>query len=459
MSDTFRSTLKSLLPEAVKAPLRALPGQIRLAILSGTYALRMPNLTAAFWILFSKKVADGKHPKSGSIIVFDSPGGLDDMRAAFTGEIFDFEVRCIDGELIKHLFAHIFGENYCDYQYKARTVSLPEELGRYRTYLSAVTRHLKEKLQLQAFVNFNFVYHAQRELMNVARNHEVKFITVMKECLRTQGYYESTVVAYQNQIGLVSPSAILVHNSQTHQLVTESGICPNCTLEIVGQGRSDRLFRFRDRANKNTTIDASRTKRKRVLYFAISETAGLPYFGFSSAFIAPDAEALGADFDWGVLAASTLDVLCEYVDGNEGVELVVKGKPTGVYEFKRKTNPRITYLHGNPDINLLESIDVVVGFNTTGLFEAIAAGVPTISSELNVQRGGLLDRYLYEFEGAAEIAADKADLYRLLDKALGGNYTAPQPQSRDKVLERYLGNSDGNAGSRLNAALVRHINS
>lgn len=459
MADTFLAALRAFLPEPVKAPLRAFPGRIKLAMLSGTYALHAPYLTAALWAFFSQKVADGTDAQNGTLMVFDSPGGLDDMRAAFNGETFDFKVLCIDGELIKHLFAHVFGENFCDYQYAQKTALLAPELENYRTYLSTVVLHLKKKLKLRAFVNFNFVYHAQRELMHVARQHEVKFITVMKECLRTQGYYESTVAAYQSQIGQVSPSAIFVHNAQTLELVTESGICPNCMLEIVGQGRSDKLFRFREIARKKTTLDASSPKRKRILYFAISETAGLPYFGFAPSFIESDAEALGTDFEWSELAASTLDALCEYVERNDAVELVVKGKPTGVYGFKRKANSRITYLHGNPDINLLERIDVAVGFNTTGLFEAVAAGVPTISSELGVRRGGVVDRYLYDFDNAVAVAANQIELNRLLDEALSGNRVEPPKLSRDKVLDRYLGNSDGYAGLRLKAALLRHINS
>lgn len=445
------------MPEPVKAPLRELPGRIRLAMLSGTYLLHAPCLTAALWVLFSKKVVNGTDAQNGTLIVFDSPGGLDDMRAAFNGETFDFKVLCIDGELVKHLFAHVFGKNFCDYQYAQKTVLLAPELEHYRTYLSAVVLYLKNRIKLKAFVNFNFVYHAQRELMRVARQHEVKFITVMKECLRTQGYYESTVAAYQSQIGQVSPSAIFVHNAQTLELVTESGICPNCMLEIVGQGRSDKLFRFRERARTKVTIDASSPKR--ILYFAISETAGLPYFGFAPSFIESDAEALGTHFEWSELAATTLDALYEYVERTDAIELVVKGKPTGVYGFKRKANSRITYLHGNPDINLLERIDVAVGFNTTGLFEAVAAGVATISSELGVRRGGVVDRYLYDFENTVALATNKTELYRLLDEALSGNHVEPPKLSRDRVLDRYLGNSDGCAGLRLKAALLKHINS
>jgi len=448
--------LKSLLPESVKAILRQVPIRIKMALLSVTYLLNLPSITAFLWVLYSKKVANAAIKSNGTLMVFDSPGGLDDIKAAFNGNTFEFKVISIDGEFIKHLFAYFFGKNFCDYDFKSEAESRVTESEKYRAYLSEMTLYFKKYIHLRAYINFNFVYHAQRELMKVASANGVKFITMMKECLRTEGYYDGTVSVYQTRIGEVSPSAILVHNTQTRDLVLESGIYPKGILEVVGQGRSDRLFRFRESAPQDSKKHNLAVKK--ILYFAISETAGLPYFGFGSSFAKRDAVNFGVDFNWSKLAEDTLNALIEYVSFNENIELIVKGKPTGVYDLKRINNPRVTYMHGNPDINLLESIDVVVGFNTTGLFEAVAAGIPTVSSELGVIRDEKSTRFLYNFEGVVKIAENKIALFDSITKALCGERFATDTTTRDQLLDKYLGNYNGNSGMRIKTALLQHIN-
>lgn len=451
--------IKSFLPERLKLFKRVGFMRLRFLALSATYAMRMPYFTALLWIFFSKKLGKSSHKQSGSIFVFDSPGGVDDLRAAFGSDFFSWNVFCLDGEIIKHLFRSIFRENYSDYQYNSAVASRSLEHRKYHLYLAEITKHLKNRLRLQAFVNFNFVYHAQRELMRVAREQDVRFISLMKECLRTKGYWESTLLAYQDRIGLVFPSAIFVHNSETYKLVVESRICPDCELKVVGQGRSDRLIKFRHNKIRSGAKYHSSSRHYRILYFAISETAGLPYFGPSSEFLTFDEDLLGADFSWKELASSTLEDLCNYVLKNSNVELVVKGKPSGVYGFKTNNSSRIKYYHGNPDIDLFESIDLVVGFNTTGLFEAIAAGIPVISSELGIDRHDMvLNRFLYEFDNSIAVASDRESFIKLLDQALHGDYVLPEEQLRIKILDRYLGNPDGKAGLRIKNAFLQHIN-
>ena len=452
----FVVRIKSFLPERLKLFKRVGFMRLRFLALSATYAMRMHYFTALLWIFFSKKLGKSSHKQSGSMFVFDSPGGIDDLRAAFGSDFFSWNVFCLDGEIIKHLFRSIFGENSHDHQYTEAITSRSEELKKYHSYLAEITKHFKNSLGLQVFVNFNFIYFAQRELMIVAREQDVRFITLMKECLRPKGYWESTQALYQDKIVSIFPSAIFVHNSETYNVVVESQICPDCEIKVVGQGRSDKLFKFRHIADKTNPKFYSSRRRFRILYFAISETAGLPSYGN---FLPADEAVLGANFSWKDLAASTFEMLCEYVLKNSNVELVVKGKPSGIYEFKKIYSPRIKYYHGSPDIGLFESTDLVVGFNTTGLFEAIAAGIPVISSELGIDRHDMvLNRFLYEFDNSIAVASDRESFIKLLDQALHGDYVLPEEQLRIKILDRYLGNPDGKAGLRIKNAFLQHIN-
>ncbi|WP_135752223.1 hypothetical protein [Leptospira jelokensis] len=387
-------------------------------------------------------------------MVFDSPGGLDDIRAAYVSNLPEYQILSLDGEVIKSLERYVYGQNFGDYEFYLKTKDDQKKNSIYKAYLTNVIKFLVKRINLKVIINFNFVYEAQRPLMEVCKKLNLKFLTVMKECLRTPGYIDGTVKVYKDKIVNVNPDLILVHNDQTKDLLIRSEIYESNQIKVIGQPRSDVLIQF---AEKKITVKNDKEK-KQVLFFAISETAGLPYFGDITGFDDEAIRNLGPNFRWFSLIEKTYRVLCDHCVESNSYRLIIKGKPTGVYGFKKISHPSIQYFHGNPDINLITKSDLVIGFNTTGLFEAIAAGIPTISSEIGVDEILGASRFLYDFQGTARIARTMEGLRSLVEEGLSQGFSV-DPKNRKQVLDRYLGNSDGKAGVRLRAEIDKALHS
>lgn len=317
-------------------------------------------------------------------------------------------------------------------------------------FLVNLTLGLRKDIGLIGIVNFNHVYHAQRDLACVARELGIPFLTLLKECLRTPKYNQETSHVYRSIIKSYEGLRIGVHNEMTKDILLKSGIISENNIEIVGQGRSVKLLKIR-RSKSRTT----HARRKCLLYFAISETAGLPYFG---KVFSPSEKDDSLALNWGILAENVWNLILDYIESRSDVSLIVKGKPSGIYGKRlagRTAN--VKFLQGNPDMGLYEKADVVVGFNSTALVEAVAAGVPALTTYFGID-SEKMKPYLFDWYGCVEVVHDRDAFFAKLDKYLFESGEADvSSENMEKLLSAYLGNADGKAGERIRRFFANNL--
>lgn len=113
---------------------------------------------------------------------------------------------------------------------------------------------------------------------------------------------------------------------------------------------------------------------------------------------------------------------------------------------------------GGTGHELLRGASVVVGFNSTAVLEAVAAGVPTVvphifSTKERKHAGGA-----HLVQEAVEIADTVVLLKQKILSALNADLTVMDlSPGQSAVLEKYLGNSDGRAGQRLRTFLNQAV--
>jgi len=389
------------------------------------------------------------NPK-GTILVFNSPGGLADIESAYLNSKSPYFIKHIEGELIKASCSYFLGRGIEDYNSGIDKTN-DEAREQYRDFLRKFLFELKNDINLIGIINFNHVYHAQVDVAKVASEMNIPFVTLLKECLRTPQYNLETEYVYKHIIKKYYGNKIAVHNLITKTLLLNSGIINDEQIEVVGQGRSDKLFSMRENKRKMTN-DGS----KNILYFQISETAGLPYFG---GVFSPATNGKSPVFNWASLARDVWDLMIEYANSRSDVSLIVKGKPTGVYGEKLSNrNNNIEFIHGNPDMSLYEKADVVVAFNTTALAEAVAAGVPALTTYFGIDEEKMKP-YLFDWYGSVDIMRTKDELFQKLDLYLfnDGQVDASE-ENVTKLLSQYLGNTDGEAGRRVRKFIDESMN-
>ena len=215
-----------------------------------------------------------KYSKVKLLAIF-SPGAFEDLQAiARSSDTIDFEIIVVDYLFFAQLFRSVLGNLPHDYDiYYQRGHEL-----RLR-YLNQVTQFLgilKNGLfDFQAIINFNFVYYYTRDIEVASTSLNVKFITLMKECLRTSAYAKSTIGVYNKNVEPYFGDLVLVHNYQTKNILLKSGLF-SCPIIVSGQPRSDLLKNCKQTRSLPSTLHSLN-----IVYFMISSRAGLPYFSGS----------------------------------------------------------------------------------------------------------------------------------------------------------------------------------
>jgi hypothetical protein len=113
---------------------------------------------------------------------------------------------------------------------------------------------------------------------------------------------------------------------------------------------------------------------------------------------------------------------------------------------------------GGDPFHLIAASRVVVGFNTTGLLEAIAAGKPVIVPRFIEAGEPERQDLIIDLGEAVSYASSANHLVELiLVEAKRRKLAAELPEPAAKVLRYWVGNDDGQAGRRTLQAIEQAL--
>tara|TARA_B100000963_G_C22621749_1_gene670285 strand:+ start:941 stop:2242 length:1302 start_codon:yes stop_codon:yes gene_type:complete len=405
-------------------------------ILKKSYLLRNPKLTAYLWVIFSDVLFSSENSKKRSVLVFKNGGGDLDLLSRPKNRVNNERYLCIDKSTTDDLFMSFFGFKSFDYTYESSIKKQQKNYKKYSNFINSVVNSLNKQHHIIGFINFNHVYSSHREIMNVAENKKIPFVVVFKECFRNKNLWQDTIEAYKHLIKKSNPSKTLVHNHDSKLALLTSGIIDEKKITIIGQARSDKLFLKKERL---------RYSRKKILFFTISPTAGVPVFSLD---LLPNRSKDERERKFLIEKRikhnkKILSSLINYVEKNKEFDLIVKGKQRFWFDYKKMKMNNVFFNSGPPDFNLLLSSNLVIGYNTTGLVEAIAADIPAISVEIKEDI-----KYRHDYKDVIHQVNDVGFLWKKLDQILNDEIIQDN-KNKNYILDKYLGNSDGKAGIRL----------
>lgn len=426
--------------------------KIKISVVYILSLMNMPRAAALFIYLITKNIIIQKNNKK--CLVFISSGGIQDLDEISNNGLL------INLYLLDHIFLQIIVKAFFKKEFNDYTFNEAYKLKEYIKYSEFIFRFiyfLTNQLKISMFINFNFVYYAHREFIKVAHEIKVPFVTLMKECHKTSAMWEIYKKSYNDNIGPIKLSTILVHNETSQKMIQDSVIGKNNIIKVVGQARSDSLFR------KNTSY-IRKGNKIHILYFQISPTAGLPYLAGIPRFdLLSNTDDTNLIFNWKNLNNATTKALVNFINKNLDYVLTIKSKPNYHLfddissELKYDKN-RVKIISGPPDMNLYNEADLVIGFNTTALIEAIASGVPAISSEISLPDIKNIDKFTFDYNGCIYRARSELDMINYIRKLFCQNSIKNDDKVSSDLLYKYLGNNDGAAGLRSAAEINSIIN-
>ena len=400
------------------------------------YFFRSPRLTAYLWVKFADILIPGDSKLNRSVLVFTNGGGDLDLLARPKNHINREQYLSIGKMTTDDMLKSFFGSKKFDYNYETLKKQKKTKYNKYLKFIEALVTYLNEKHNIIGFINFNHVYSCHREIISTAQTKKIPFVVVFKECFKNDNLWLDMTHIYKHLLTNSKVSKILVHNSDSKKALLDSGIVDKNKISVVGQARSDKLF-----LEKNI----KKPIRKKILFFAISPNAGLPNINLE---LLPNRSVDEKNRKLFIELRKNhndkiLKSLINYVSKNSEFDLVVKGKQKFWFDFKNFKNKNIFFEAGQPNFDLLLSSSVAVGFNTTGLIEAVVANIPAISVELKEDK-----KYKHDYLNVIHQVDNIEFLWKKLDQILYDKIVQ-ENKNKNYVIDKYLGNSDGKAGKRL----------
>jgi len=405
---------------------------------------------------------------SKTIVVLPKAGINEDVAASLGGDA-AFEVLTLDRTLIKGVFSAFLAQISDDNSYLLNVKRDAPGKAALRAFWAETLKRLLAYRRIDAFVTGNFSYHAEQEMAAAAASLGLPFVALHKECRKTPRLADFYVWVYQTRKGPFQGSHVLTYNHIEADIQARAEVAPREINQVTGMARMDAVHRRR-RSEAANWLPALPGHRPTILFFSVFEEYGLPFIRrkvegqqFDDAL--PDEYSA---LNWSSLMTSLHHALVELGRGHPDLDVIIKtkGDPDSAQSLRRmfgevlKLPANVRLVSGGDPLDLIFAADVVCGFNTTALVEAIAADaavvVPKFAGAIDPEMAG----YVMDFGGAVVGAESLEQMTKSLVSLARRGRPEPTAELNDeqrRILDHWVGNADGRAGERVRDAVARIV--
>ena len=398
-----------------------------------------------------KKILDCRDEEQKRVIILTKPGGLEDIFEAYSDRPAGYSLVLFNRRLLRVVAYHYLGQEIVnDWKYWETEEKNKEKNEKYFKFLRKVLKILKRHYNVHGFIQFNVIYLAERQLANACNYEGLKFVTLQKECMYSKKSVIEAAKMLQNRLGVYGGSKFITYNQRLADAFVKIGFLDSSTVKVTGCPRLD--FCHRLRTEKEHT-------GKDIVFFAIQPDAGVYHLNYLSEKdkISPIMSQRDVPDVWGTVIKQVNEAFINLAFKNPSLKFVFKPKPghedvqMESLEGRLPPNLEISFVPNSHE--LLERASVVIGFNSTIVLEAVAAGIPTIVPYIFDKKQKSLTDYLHEVKNGVQIASNIQEFEELVIKNFHQPFRNDLSEEQVLILENLLGNSDGDASTRLKFTL------
>jgi len=393
-------------------------------------------LTALLWRISLRKIKNNSTNFSKKkVIILSRAGGNEDVQNALKNAIKPCSYYLFPRSLVKHIFSIYLDGLVSDADYRNTTSDIKNKKLLYKNHLSRVLFWFKKLFGLDAFIEFNITYYPEKELAEASKLNEINFITLHKECLRS----EESARLWMNSLKEMHPKfhidAIGVYNKVTKDAILGAGLSDQSRITVTGCSRMDLSHKQR--------LHRKNPKKSKLVYFMIQDTAGINNKNHLD----------NSTEDFNALAKKVTQILINIAHKVPNIEFVFKTK-IGFTDVQKDLllgdmPSNIKMVYDGMGHNLLLDASVVVGFNTTAVYEAIASGCQVVSPELFSEVPDSLKDFVFYLGDSAYLPRNSNEFQDIVLNLMEKNkFNKSLSSSKQKLLDGVFGNSDGNSGKR-----------
>ncbi len=390
-------------------------------------SLNLPIISAIGILINLRFLKSKSQSKKKNILVLEKSHGIDDIKQLIKSNL-DKEYKFI---LLSRSHLKII-YNFFDHSKKGEKFNL---------YINNLFAHLKKIINIDLIISFNLRYKAERILQNLDRKLNIKYLVCQKECLFNEDVLNN-LKKYFLKLERFKGDHITVYNKQLKSMFISINYADENKISVVGMNRADNYF------------NSITQKQEYVLFFLINPETGL----IDS----------GDNFRWDKLAEDTVNSVLDFAEKNQNIKFIFKAKIINdkeSYEQQKLIQNRnlknCKILYGGNAFDLIMNSKLIIAFNSTAIFEALAGKKQVLIPYFINEYREYLDKYIIDTLSSKNIyhAHDINQIQIILKKILTDNTTINYNYSEEdkNLLEKFIGNSDGNSSKRLKKVIEKLI--
>ena len=323
-------------------------------------------------VKFNLKRIKGIEPKNSKkfkVIVLSKSGGIDDLICSQQKYNKNIEYFNLNRFLVMQIYMAIFditNEKNSKMYFLKEPKVLKEK---YFNFLIKFLNKFYKKYKFNAFIGFNFNYLAEKDFQLACSQLKIPFLLLYKEGVVTELEKSFFAHVLKKKKEKFNGSKIAVYSEDTKKYLVESKFVSKNKIEVVGCSRLSQSYDYKQIKPND-----------QILYYAIQNDRGLPnrFIKQYGAKFFKDLKLVNLynpKFNWKELHYKTLKSLKIFALNNPNVLIVIKIKTGTISDMDQYENlpKNIKLQFYGTGHQLLEKSKVVIGWNTTSIFEGIAA--------------------------------------------------------------------------------------
>lgn len=396
------------------------------------------------------------------VLNLNKPGFLEDVAASFDSAP-DIELVSWPIYALPSFSAALLSPELSNKRYETNDPEIEASKKRYRRFLSELWSHFSRYKRIDAVLTANYGYYNQREFAVALRQAGTSFIALHKENVKSPRRLKYWHPIYKSR-GQFGGSRILVYSDTERELQIASGVADADTVVVTGMPRLDRMHRWRRACSYQPSSELHQ-----ILFFAFWRREKLTALErISPKRTRTESDEEWSRLNWNQLCEGTYRAIIEFAQSRPDVRVVMKTKPQSirleeVFKMLGQSADALpsnfSIVKGGDPIKLIAESRAVIGFNTTALLEALAAGKPVIVPDFAEAREPFMADLIIDLGTAVHKAGSPDDIKRLAGRFVDMPAATSSELSINvmQALKQWVGNDDGGAGQRVLEAITHEM--
>ncbi|HJP21511.1 MAG TPA: hypothetical protein QF861_08130 [Alphaproteobacteria bacterium] len=408
-------------------------------------------------------LSEARNPAEAvTALMLPKPGFSEDIMASLCRDG-RFRVLALDRTYSKIVFGAFLPLAVDDNNYRSAPAQWDDAKAELRRFWADAWPLLGQGIDV--VVTGNFSYCAEQEMTAALEAQGTPLVALHKECLKSpalEGFYERV---YRQRKIPFQGRRVATYNAIERDIQVRAGTVAADRVAVTGMARLDRIHAWRQEfegARRRTGA------RPRVLFMSFNPRTGVPMI---SRKLPQRREILDDSLEavnWEDLVRQCHAAMVHLAERAPDIDVVIKTKDHAraleVLEqsFGRGFKPpsNLEFVVGGDPFAQIIAADVLCGFNSTSLFEALATNVPIVLPLFAEAAAPASQGYVVDLGRAAGRASSADELVERLAEGARAKHAAGHAtvlaEAQSEALEHWLGNADGGAGQRV-ADLVHEV--